>query len=113
MISLIKLATKFIYQNKFLILVPIFFFILIIFSLFIWLASSLLILSENQIDFKSRDKIFPFERINPTYDTILKLILSFIGMIWLRLYIISFARFLTVSTTTIWYFMSNKIPEND
>lgn len=46
MISLVKLATTFLYNNKSIIFVPIIFFLLVMFTLLIWIASALAVLSE-------------------------------------------------------------------
>lgn len=47
MIALVKLATTFLYNNKSIIFVPILFFILVMITLLIWIASALAVLSEN------------------------------------------------------------------
>ena len=46
MISLIKLATKFLYRNKSILIVPILFFFLVMATLAVWIGSALAVLSE-------------------------------------------------------------------
>lgn len=46
MISIIKLATHFLYHNLSIIFIPIIFFFLIIITLLIWIASALAVLSS-------------------------------------------------------------------
>ncbi|CAD8088091.1 unnamed protein product [Paramecium primaurelia] len=110
MISLVKLATTFLYQNKTIIIVPIVFFFLVMSTLLIWIASALAVLSEQQIDYSSDQQIYPFEKIQLKFDTLIKLMITILALIWLMQYILSLARFLNASTATLWYFhaSSNK-----
>lgn len=106
MIALVKLATTFLYNNKSIIFVPILFFLLVMITLLIWVASALAVLSENSVDYSKDDHIYPFEKVELTMDIALKFLITVLGLIWLMQYILAFAKFINASTATLWYFYS-------
>jgi hypothetical protein len=65
-----------------------------------------LILSNQTLE--HREHMEPFERLVPSQQSIESLVINFLGLLWLRQYLLNLGHYLSASTSTSWYLTSNQ-----